>query len=373
MSDRFFYAPGGDAVAKVLDRRRQEANAGLVWDRYLPVWRRHPPIRTSDRREDSPKADQHDVLKYFVDAFQSAGNRQDGQLHAHQERRLRALKHLENVSNDRSFRQVEFQLVWRMATGLGADHPTENGFAFDTLTGVPYLTGSAVKGMCRRAAGLEEMPTKKVERLFGPEKVTAAESGFRGELVFFDAFPGRWPTLAVDIINCHHSDYYRSLMNKQNEANIVPPRETEDPIPVFFLTVDQGAHFTFPIGAKSADDLETAYRLLELGFEWLGIGAKTAVGYGVFKKGKSSTSPSDKKSTTTNQPDPLEAFKTWFDRQGYAQGRNKGQLDLLKHQVCKLPSSQRESAIDYALKLMKKAFKNAEFNKISTSLRAPCP
>jgi CRISPR-associated protein Cmr6 len=38
------------------------------------------------------------------------------------------------------------------ATGLGNEHPTENGFAFLTPYGLPYLAGSGVKGVLRRAA-----------------------------------------------------------------------------------------------------------------------------------------------------------------------------------------------------------------------------
>ncbi len=38
------------------------------------------------------------------------------------------------------------------ATGLGNEHPVENGFAFLTPYGLPYLAGSGVKGVLRRAA-----------------------------------------------------------------------------------------------------------------------------------------------------------------------------------------------------------------------------
>lgn len=37
-------------------------------------------------------------------------------------------------------------------TGVGAEHPLENGFAFFDPYGVPYLPGSSVKGVVRRAA-----------------------------------------------------------------------------------------------------------------------------------------------------------------------------------------------------------------------------
>jgi len=39
-----------------------------------------------------------------------------------------------------------------LTTGLGNEHPLENGFAFLNPYGVPYLPGSGVKGVLRRAA-----------------------------------------------------------------------------------------------------------------------------------------------------------------------------------------------------------------------------
>lgn len=39
-----------------------------------------------------------------------------------------------------------------LATGLGVEHPLENGFAFFNPYGLPYLPGSSVKGVLRRAA-----------------------------------------------------------------------------------------------------------------------------------------------------------------------------------------------------------------------------
>lgn len=38
------------------------------------------------------------------------------------------------------------------ATGLGHEHPTENGFAFLSPYGLPYLAGSGIKGVVRKAA-----------------------------------------------------------------------------------------------------------------------------------------------------------------------------------------------------------------------------
>ena len=47
---------------------------------------------------------------------------------------------------------VKTQSTAPFATGLGNEHPIENGFAFLTPYGLPYLAGSGVKGILRRAA-----------------------------------------------------------------------------------------------------------------------------------------------------------------------------------------------------------------------------
>jgi len=46
----------------------------------------------------------------------------------------------------------EATLTSPLTTGIGREHPTENGFAFLDPYGLPYLPGSSVKGVLRRAA-----------------------------------------------------------------------------------------------------------------------------------------------------------------------------------------------------------------------------
>jgi CRISPR-associated protein Cmr6 len=106
------------------------------------------------------------------------------------------------------------------ATGLGNEHPLENGFSFLTPYGLPYLPGSSVKGVIRRAA--EELERgewgdakgwteKAIQSLFGP-----GEEDFehdrdtpprQGALRFWDVLP-KTPkdTLAVEIMTPHLGD-----------------------------------------------------------------------------------------------------------------------------------------------------------------------
>ena len=189
------------------------------------------------------------------------------------------------------------RLTAPLATGLGNEHPLENGFAFLTPHGLPYLAGSGVKGVLRRAA--EELESGEwgdtcgwdktaIDLLFGPgeenpERDTHAR---RGALMFWDLFSqppsDNAPLLAVEIMTPHHSQYL------QHDGS---PHANEQPTPIPFLAVAAGSHCTLYVHCNPAlipddhADLRDGWRALieaaiDLAGEWLGFGAKTAVGYG---------------------------------------------------------------------------------------------
>ena len=270
--------PNGAAGRKIVTEQLAlpEANAGLIWDRYLPIWNDRDP-----RPERQKPLDNH--LRDFAARRNAGAKAIDPLLSDRAERFQRALNQLAR-SRQGTPVVLEFRLVWRLVSGLGGSHPTENGFSFDVVGGVPYLPGSAVKGLCRRAVQLPgvELGSEDIERLFGPEKISSGHKGFKGELTFFDAHPKAWPRLGIDIINSHHPGCCGN--SAENRMHSVPPRETDQPNPVFFLAVEKNERFLFPILAPSETVASEVTRLLELGLDWLGIGAKTAAGYGVFKR-----------------------------------------------------------------------------------------
>ena len=113
------------------------------------------------------------------------------------------------------------------ATGLGNEHPLENGFSFLSPYGLPYLPGSGVKGVIRRAA--EELlsgewnedaqgwSAEAIRTLFGPGEDDADRDSnpLQGVLRFWDVFPtpptailNDKPLLSVEIMTPHHSSYY---------------------------------------------------------------------------------------------------------------------------------------------------------------------
>lgn len=177
------------------------------------------------------------------------------------------------------------------ATGLGNEHPLENGFAFLSPYGLPYLPGSGVKGVIRKAA--EELASgdwgdscgwneATIRQLFGPgENDTTRDSDpQQGALWFWDVLP-QMPkaSMSVEIMTPHHGEYYQGKHS---------PHNSENPNPISFLAVPPESGFAFYVECQPQrldDALRQHWRaLVEAAFghagKWLGFGAKTAVGYG---------------------------------------------------------------------------------------------
>jgi len=213
-------------------------------------------------------------------------------------------------------------------TGLGNEHPLENGFAFLWPYGLPYLPGSGVKGVVRRAAqelasgewgdarswstgkaytltaGKERIGLSVIDVLFGLESGNGETEHVRGALSFWDVIPQiMGNSLMVEVMTPHQSHYYQEKREPKS-GNSLSPHDSGQPNPITFLTVPAGSHFCFHVVCDrlhlerlTADRNEGAIDLLaedngtprwqqllaaafEHAFEWLGFGAKTAVGYG---------------------------------------------------------------------------------------------
>jgi CRISPR-associated protein Cmr6 len=209
-------------------------------------------------------------------------------------------------------------------TGLGNEHPLENGFAFLNPYGLPYLPGSGIKGVLRRAAqelasgawgdaahGWSHQPVGQVrgsdpskpialsmvDALFGREPPSGDSNAVRGALSFWDVIPDIPSNeLLVELMTPHQGHYYQQKTGRKS-GDLVTPHDSGQPIPIPFLTIPPGSGFEFhvhcdrlrleryaPSLLDAADGRPRWQMLLEAAFEhaftWLGFGAKTAVGYG---------------------------------------------------------------------------------------------
>lgn len=171
------------------------------------------------------------------------------------------------------------QTVGPFVTGTGMEHPLENGMAFLNPYGLPYLPGSGIKGVLRQAATELDWRPDRIDELFGPQTQDDEENArrSRGALTFWDAI-ARCDHLDVDIMTPHQGDYY------QGKA---PPTDCRAPLPIPFLVVPprtpMAFHVTCQPPGSAGSDTTWKPRLTELfhyAFDWLGFGAKTAIGYG---------------------------------------------------------------------------------------------
>ena len=174
---------------------------------------------------------------------------------------------------------VDATVDWRLIVGLGSDHVQETNMTLHHIYGIPYIPGTAVKGVLRHwwlQEGFENDENKALcdERfvaLFGSQKQ-------RGHVRFLDAYPGE-VRFAQDIVNPHYPGYY---------SGSIPPTDDQNPVPIPFLTVEKTS-FRFVFLTQTPGLLDRLKERFEKALELKGIGAKTAVGYGYFRDFKDQT------------------------------------------------------------------------------------
>jgi len=262
----------------------RDANTGLWFDKFCNTW-----STTGDNWEFGERGKQN-WLKTVTG--KPAGT--TALLTEHIERLRKLANTLGGTANI-------FSTTYRFATGLGREHPIENGFAWHQTLGTPYLPGSSVKGLVRAYANTANTKnTAEIARILG-------EQNRVGSVVLLDAIPAAPVPLKADVMTPHYSPYY------QDPTGATAPGDWHSPVPVPFLTVAAGAKFLFTILPRTpseADkaDCQTAAQWLAAALEELGAGAKTATGYGRFKPeiatpaaGNNTPPPSQ------NQPHPLFA------------------------------------------------------------------
>ncbi len=182
-------------------------------------------------------------------------------------------------------KQIIMSTDWHFVTGLGNNHPVENGFAWHPTLGVPYLTGAAVKGMLRAWCEVweEGFDDEKLRHWYG-------DTDQAGALIFFDAVPTSPVKLQADIMTPHYGKWYAEGATRPNQPDTIPA-DWHDPNPVPFLVVDKDASFQFAVAKRNTRqaagvDLGEVMDKLQDALRWIGAGAKTAAGYGRMQRDK---------------------------------------------------------------------------------------
>lgn len=162
----------------------------------------------------------------------------------------------------------------RIAIGLGNESVQETAITLHRTYGVPYLPGSALKGLAAHFAAQRLGPdwhpdSKDYCTVFG-------DSGHAGYITFFDAYPDptSGPLLRPDIMAIHHPRYY------QGEG--AAPADWDDPSLVPFPTAT--GRYLVALGGPPAEWaqawVDVAFQILGFALQEAGIGAKTSAGYG---------------------------------------------------------------------------------------------
>ena len=238
-------------------RRGKDSNTGLWYDKFCSAWKSN---------KDNWEFEKNNWMKTVVGEELGCA-----QLIKDMSERLARLV-LQRNGRVRFFRTDS-----HFVTGIGREHPVENGFTWHPLLGVPFLPGSSVKGMVRAwAENWLGADKELVSRIFGPE----GERKAAGTVVFFDALPVKSVRLEADVMTPHYSGYYKKDGG--------PPADWYSPVPIPFLTVAEGQTFIFAMAPRRTghiddiEDMEKACEWLEQLLPSIGAGAKTAVGYGRF-------------------------------------------------------------------------------------------
>jgi len=174
----------------------------------------------------------------------------------------------------------------RFVTGLGREHPIENGMTWHHILGVPFMPGSSVKGIVRNWAKVwDGASNSDIVRIFGPRGDSKEEEDLKrsvGSVIFFDALPINSLKLSGDVMTPHYSQYYQ-----QKES---VPGDWFDPVPIPFLVVEKEQDFIFSLAPRdtmskqSQADFEQSLNWLENALKEIGGGAKVSAGYGRFKR-----------------------------------------------------------------------------------------
>lgn len=269
-------------------------NFGLVIQRYAPwPWEVIKPTDRKDKRGKVIGKERNFWLQDICKEFKP-----DSELIASTYQRWQAMTE----------GALRFTMVSRsrMIIGLGGKGALEFGITLHPVTGLPYIPGSALKGLCRNYILLrvaeekgitveqkqlnaldeelcletnESDEAKQYRWLFG----TQSEAG---QCVFFDAvlkeIPNNGSLFELDVMTPHFRKYYES-------GGKDAPHDADSPNPISYITVKANLEFEFAMGYRHNASLKWR-KTLELGTEFLqqaldimGIGAKTAAGYGIFE------------------------------------------------------------------------------------------
>ncbi|MEQ9714985.1 MAG: type III-B CRISPR module RAMP protein Cmr6 [Candidatus Asgardarchaeia archaeon] len=202
--------------------------------------------------------------------------------------------------------------ITRLVVGLGQANVFEVSIKLHRNYGFPFIPGSSLKGIAKSYSYMlfneviDKNLSKELRDIFdgkkslGETKIDKNEyvtlkdktksvilsleealeifgtQTLEGDIIFFDSFPDPDTlSLEFDIMAPHYGPYY---------VGDAIPGDWHDPTIIKFLTISRGAKFYFWLSSRNNNSslLKKAVILLKCSLSQLGVGAKTALGYGLF-------------------------------------------------------------------------------------------
>jgi len=256
----------------------EQSNTGLLFERYFNQYQRHWTVDATGK---------HSFLNSLTAGSSKRPCGSEVELQRATARQYALVESQRGISRWLSCN-------WRFVTGLGIPHPVENALLWHSTLAIPYLPGSAVKGLVR--AALEARLDKdQLYFLFGSDhKKTTDQHEERplksGALIFMDALPIKPAELQLDVITNHMGKWYEQGDNAEKvKKTDVIPADWQSPNPNPYLTVS-GLSLQFSIMPRSlyhnSSGIESWVALAMDALVWAlqheGAGAKTRTGFGGF-------------------------------------------------------------------------------------------
>lgn len=173
------------------------------------------------------------------------------------------------------------KLDGRLFIGTGAEHVLETNLSLSRPYGMPYIPGSALKGITRAYVESDhaDKQLRNLSRiLFGLIDDSDPNLCEAGYIIFHDAwwFPAEDKSVTPfvqDIVTPHHQEYY---------ARKAAATDFDSPIPCAQLATR--GNFLFCVEAADQQWAALAMKVLRHALENYGVGSKTSAGYGFFSE-----------------------------------------------------------------------------------------
>jgi CRISPR-associated protein Cmr6 len=261
----------GYRAALAAVRHNTSMHAGLWLDKYLGL-PSEAGGATSSLRSAEPK---QQLVAQVAATDEPVGYK------ASFERWKAALQTLQPMAEGDQLGLVEAATLGRMVVGLGDESVLETNIALQHTYGMPYIPGSALKGLAAHYAhGVLGVDTAHEPWRKGgaAHAIVFGDPTRAGYVRFLDAWyvpnsgapaGGQVRALHRDVITVHHPDYYG--------GSAQAPTDWDSPTIIPLLSAT-GRYLIALSGPQGW--LARAYEILALALAHAGVGAKTSSGYG---------------------------------------------------------------------------------------------